>query len=173
MTTQNARALVGRAVVSVADGEKVGTISDVLLDPNAREIRGLVIGGSGGLFHHETPSVIPLGQIHSIGPHAVTLTDKTGIALMQGAPYTDASTLDALKKRVVTANGEVIGDGDDVVFDEEGGAFTALQLAPQGGFLGIGATTPVIPIAEIVDFGRDVITVQDTARAHVRPVEQS
>ena len=75
------------------------------------------------------------------------------------------------KKRVVTAGGEVIGDGDDLIFDETSGAITALQLAPQGGFLGIGATTPTVPIEEVVEFGPDVITVQDTAVTRVRPTE--
>jgi uncharacterized protein YrrD len=170
MTTQNARALVGRAVVSVADGEKVGTISDAVLDLEAQAVRGLVMGG-GGLFRQETPSVIPLAQVHSIGPHAVTLTDKTGLVRMEGAPYEGAPTLDALKKPVVTAGGEAIGTGDDVIFDEADGAFMALQLAPQGGFLGIGATTPVIPIEEVLQFGPDVIAVQDAAVARVRPTE--
>jgi sporulation protein YlmC with PRC-barrel domain len=102
----------------------------------------------------------------------VTLTDKTGIVRMEGAPYSGAPTLDALKKPVVTAGGEAIGTGDDIVFDEANGAVTALQLAPQGGFLGIGATTPVIPIAEVVEFGPDIIAVQGAAVARVRPPEQ-
>jgi uncharacterized protein YrrD len=171
MTTQNARALVGRSVVSVADGEKVGTISDAILDFDARAVHGLVMGGGGGLFRHETPAVIPLARIHSIGPHAVTLADKTGIVRMEGPPYEGVPTLDALKKLVVTAGEEAIGTGDDVVFDEADGAFTALQLAPQGGFLGIGATIPVLSLAEIIEFGPDAITVRDAAIVRVRPVE--
>ncbi len=171
MTTQNARALVGRAVVSVADGEKVGAISDAILDLDARAVRGLVMGGGGGLLRHETPSVIPLARIHSIGPHAVTLTDNTAIVRMEGPPYENAPTLDALKRPVVTAGGEAIGTGDDLIFDEADGTFTGLQLAPRGGFLGIGATTPVIPIAEVIQFGPDAITVQDAALARVRPTE--
>ena len=170
MTTQNARALVGRSVVSVADGEKVGAISDAILDFDARAVRGLMMGG-GELFRHETPSVIPLAQIHSIGPHAVTLANKMGIVRMAGPPYEGAPTLDALKKPIVTVGGEAIGTGDDIVFDEADGAFTALQLAPQGGFLGIGATIPVLPLAEIIEFGPDAITVQDAAAARIRPTQ--
>ncbi len=40
------RTLVGRAVVSVADGEKLGAISDVHLDLDARTVLGFAIGGS-------------------------------------------------------------------------------------------------------------------------------
>jgi uncharacterized protein YrrD len=171
MTTQNARALVGRAVVSVADGEKLGTVSDVALDLSARAVRGLLMGGGGGLLHREAPSLIPLAQIHSIGPHAVTLADKTGITRVEGTSDAGAPTLDALKKPVVTESGEAIGTGDDVTFDEATGAFTALQLAPKGGFLGIGATTPVIPLDEVIEFGPDAITVHNAAIARVHPTE--
>ena len=53
MTAHNARSLVGRAVVSVADGEKVGAISDMQVDLGQRVVLGLLIGGDGGLFAFE------------------------------------------------------------------------------------------------------------------------
>ncbi len=169
MTVINARTLVGRAVVSVADGEKVGTISDLLLDLAQRMVLGLLIGGDGGIFNREKPSAIPLDQVHTFGRDAVTIRDKSGIAVADGAPHSTTATLADVKKRVVTTGGEVIGDGDDLTFDETTGAITALQLAPRGGFLGIGATTHALPIEEVVEFGRDVITVHGSALARVRP----
>lgn len=171
MGTQIARALIGRAVVSVADGEKLGAVSDALLDVEGRAVRGFTISaGGGGMLHRTQRSVVPFEQVRTIGPQAITVENKDGITVM-GAPFVDAPTLDSVRKRVVTAGGEVIGDGDDLAFDDASGAMIALQLAPQGGFLGIGATTHAIPIAEVVGFGRDVITVQDAALARVRPPE--
>ncbi|MDQ6602297.1 MAG: PRC-barrel domain-containing protein [Chloroflexota bacterium] len=169
MTAINARTLIGRAVVSVADGEKVGAISNLQFDLAQRMVLGLLIGGDGGIFNREKPSAIPFNQVHTFGRDAVTIRDKSGIAVADGAPHNTAATLDDLKKRVVTTGGEVIGDGDDLVFDDASGAITALQLAPHGGFLGIGATTHTLPMEEIVEFGRDVITVHNTALARVRP----
>jgi uncharacterized protein YrrD len=169
MTVINARALIGRAVVSVADGEKVGAVTDLQFDLAQRTVLGLLIGGDGGLFNREKPSLVPFGQVRTFGRDAVTIQDKSGIAVAEGAPHDSAATLDTIKKRVVTAGGEVIGDGDDLIFDETSGAITALQLAPQGGFLGIGATTHILPIEEIVEFGRDLITVHNSALARVRP----
>lgn len=167
MAALNARSLIGRAVVSVADGEKVGTVSDLQLDLGGRVVRGLLMGDGGGLFNREKPSLIPFGQVHTFGQDAVTIEDKGGITVAEGAPHDRAATLRSLKKRVVTAGGEVIGDGDDIIFDDTSGTLTALQLAPQGGFLGIGATTHVLPMEEVVEFGRDVITVHDSARERV------
>jgi uncharacterized protein YrrD len=169
MAVLNARALIGRAVVSVADGEKVGSISDVQFDLVQRVVLGFLMGGDGGLFNREKPSLIPFGQVRTFGRDAVTIQDKSGITVAQGAPHDSATTLHDLKKRVVTASGEVIGDGDDLIFDETSGAIISLQLAPQGGFLGIGATTHILPMGDIVEFGRDVITVDDSALARVRP----
>lgn len=169
MTALNARSLIGRAVVSVTDGEKVGAISDVQCDLGQRTVLGLLIGGDSGLFNREKPTLLPLGQVQSFGRDAVTVSDKSGITVAEGAPHDAAETLQSIKKRVVTTGGEVIGDGDDLIFDDTSGAITALQLAPQGGFLGIGATTHILPMEEIVEFGRDVVTVHDSALTRVRP----
>lgn len=169
MAVINARTLIGRAVVSVADGEKVGMISNLQLDLTQRIVLGFLIGGDGGIFNREKPTFIPFGQVRTFGRDAVTIADKSGIAVAEGAPHDTAATLGDLKRRVVTAGGEVIGDGDDVLFDETSGAITALQLAPQGGFLGVGATTHILPMEEFVGFGRDAITVHDSALARVRP----
>jgi len=169
MTVMNARSLIGRAIVSVADGEKVGMVANCQLDLTQRIVLGFLMGGDGGIFNREKASFVPFGQVHAIGRDAITIQDKSGITVAEGAPHETAARLDALKKRIVTAGGEVIGDGDDILFDDASGAITALQLAPQGGFLGIGATTHSLPIEEIVEFGRDVITAHDTALTRVRP----
>lgn len=158
------RSLIGRAVVSVADGEKAGAISDVHLDLDTRTVLGFAVGGSGNVFHRETPLIVPLSGVQNIGPQAVTVTDNAQVLAGQSVSASVA-TLERLRKRVVSEGGEVVGDGDDVIFDPTTGAITGFQLAPQGGFLGVGATTRVIPIADVVGFGRDVITVRSTAHA--------
>ncbi len=167
MVALNARSLVGRAVVSIADGEKVGTISDLQFDPAERIVVGLLMGGDRSIFNREKPSLIPFHQVHTFGRDAVTIEDKHGITVAEGTPHDGVATLHDIRKPVVTASGDVIGDGDDLIFEEPSGAITALQLAPQGGFLGIGATTHVLPLEEVVEFGRDVITAHDTARRRV------
>ena len=169
MNAINARTLIGRAVVSVTDGEKLGLISNLQLDLTERIVLGFLMGGDGGIFNREKPSFVPFAQVRTFGRDAVTIQDKSGITIAEGAPHNTAATLGDLKKRVVSASGEVIGDGEDVVFDDASGAITALQLAPQGGFLGIGAATHAVPMEEIVGFGRDVITVHDSALTRGRP----
>ncbi|MCA1666397.1 MAG: PRC-barrel domain-containing protein [Thermomicrobia bacterium] len=161
--------LIGRAIVSVADGEKVGMIANLQLDLAERVVLGFLVGGDGGIFNREKPAFVPFAQVRTFGRDAMTIEDKRGIAVAEGAPHDTAAMLGDLKKRVVTAGGEVIGDGEDVLFDETSGAITALQLASQGGFLGIGAATHVLPVEEIVGFGCDVITVHDSALARIRP----
>lgn len=157
------RSLIGRAVVSVADGEKAGEISDVHLDLDTRTVLGFAVGGSDSLFHKEAPLIVPFSGVQNIGPQAVTVTDNAQVLTGQEVPATVA-TLERLRKRVVSEGGEVVGDGNDVIFDPTTGAITGFQLVPQGGFLGVGATTRVIPIADVVGFGRDVITVRSTAQ---------
>lgn len=164
MAVVNARALINRAVVSVADGEKLGMISDVLVDFNARRIAGFVMGG-GGLLHKEPTQVVPFEHVQGIAAYAITVSDRSSALASQAVGATMASKLDEVKHRVLTQGGDIIGDGDDVIFDDASGALTGLQLASKGGFLGVGGETRIIPIAQVISFGRDVITVQTAPAA--------
>ncbi len=166
VTEVTGRSLVGRTVVSVATGEKLGEISDVHLDFDARRVVGFAIGGGGGLFRHEPPQALPFAQVQSIGPQAVTVADNAQVLAAQVVP-TNLAGLERVRKRVVSAGGEVVGDGDDIHFDTATGAITAVQLAPQGGFLGVGATTRMIPVADVIGFGRDVLTVRESAETEI------
>lgn len=156
------RSLIGRAVVSMADGEKLGEISDLHLDLDARQVIALAIGGSSGLFRREQPHILPFAQVQSIGPQAVTVADNAQV-LSEQVVLPTVVTLERLRRRVVSTGGEVIGDGDDIHFDSTTGVITAVQLTPQGGFLGVGATTRLIPMADMIGFGRDVLTVREGA----------
>ena len=158
------RSLVGRTVVDVATGEKLGEITDLHLDLDTRRVVGFAVraGGGGGLFHHEPPQALPFAQIQRIGPQAVMVTD-TAHVLAAGTVPPNLVGLEWVRKRVVSAGGAVVGDGDDICFDTDTGAITTVQLAPQGGFLGVGATTPTIPVADVISFGRDVLTVRQDA----------
>lgn len=155
---------MGRAVVSVATGEKLGEISDIHLDFDTRRVVGFAVGSAGGsgLFHHAQPQALPFAQIQSIGPQAVTVADNAQV-LAAGVAPPHLAGLERVRKHVVSADGAVIGDGDDIHFDPTTGAITAVRLAPQGGFLGVGATTRTIPVADVIGFGRDVLTVREGA----------
>jgi uncharacterized protein YrrD len=60
-------ALVGQPIVSAASGERIGKVSDVLLDAETRHVVGRVV--RGGLFTSE--QVLPYEDVQSPGEDAV------------------------------------------------------------------------------------------------------
>jgi len=72
---QRTSELQGRAVVVATAGEKVGSVSDVLIDERSGRIAGLVIGG--GLFRSER--VLPYEEIQAMGPDAIVVKSELSV----------------------------------------------------------------------------------------------
>src|SRR5436309_488109 len=61
--------LRGRAIVSLAEAQKLGEVDDVLLAPGQSRVAGLRI--KHGLFG--PTQYLPSGDIYSVGPDAITI----------------------------------------------------------------------------------------------------
>ena len=93
--------LRGRAVVSVQQAEKIGTVHDVLVDTSAHRLAGLVL--QGGLFRGG-PS-IAWADVRTIGQDAVMVDDRRAAA---NATVDGAVKLADLRgRKVVTDSGEL------------------------------------------------------------------
>jgi len=67
--------LRGRPIVASDVGEKVGTVSDVLIDEQSGRVAGLVVGG--GLFGGER--VLPFEEIQTMGRDAVVVRSRESV----------------------------------------------------------------------------------------------
>ena len=72
---QRTSELQGRPIVASDAGEKVGTVSDVLIDERSGRIAGLVVGG--GLFRSER--VLPYEEIQVMGPDAIVVKSQQSV----------------------------------------------------------------------------------------------
>jgi uncharacterized protein YrrD len=72
---QRSSELQGRPVVAASAGEKVGTVSDVLIDERSGRIAALVVGG--GLFRSER--VLPYEEIQVLGRDAVVVKSQASV----------------------------------------------------------------------------------------------
>lgn len=153
----DAKQLKGAAVVSVADGEKLGSIDDVLLDAVARRIEGLRVE-SGGLLSR-THQVIPYSAIHSVGPDAVMVPDKSVLHdtsdAVPAAPQTLAKLGDL---RVVTEDGTYLGDLATVHFDPQSGTITEFEIAT-GSLGGVLGKNTLFDAGAITSVGADIMVV--------------
>src|ERR1044071_5239011 len=115
--------LVGRPIVSVGGGVKIGEVSDLTLDATKIQVSAVVLKGHDGI------SVVPFPSVRHVGPDAVTI-DDTRIVQAQahdgGSSERRVSTLTGLS--VLNEQGVVIGSVDDLEIDEESGRVTALLI---------------------------------------------
>ena len=118
--------LKGRAVISLADAQKVGEIDNVLIDCSQNRVVGLRI--KHGLF--SSVQVLRARDVHSVGPDAITIPNRE--LLVDRETATDLNALPDLNAlsgiNVVSESGALMGSLDDVDVDGQNLAVTAYYL---------------------------------------------
>ncbi len=152
------RALRGLAVIAVESGERIGEVSDVLLDPQERQLAVLRVR-RGGRFRGDLSDVL-FSELQSIGRDAVMLPHRE---VLRPASDEERATLrldEFVGLRVVTERGEAQGTVDDAEFDPTSGVLTAVVIAPPGigGLLGRRRT---VPIEQVRTIGRDAVVLHE------------
>jgi sporulation protein YlmC with PRC-barrel domain len=144
--------LRGRAVISLAEGEKLGTVKDLVLHPGDREIEGFVLETGG------PDSFLPFGRFGKVGPDAIIVESKQAVE-PAGQMNGSLQVADISKMEVMNSDGTKLGQVADIDFDLTTGALNTIELKA-GGVFGLGAQNYSIPSSQIRAFGADVITIQ-------------
>src|SRR4051812_3404017 len=112
-----ANELRGRAMVDLDAAEKLGEVSDILLDLEGRRLGGLVVSLSTSFIASRHPYFLPCTAIYAIGPDAVPTRRYESTA-------TDASELAALPRlsqllgrKIINHSGALLGTLADVLID--------------------------------------------------------
>ncbi len=119
--------LKGRAVISLADAQKVGEIDNILVDCSQNQVVGFRVK-HGGLF--SSAQVLRAHDVRSVGPDAITipnrelLVDRETASDLQGIP--DLNALSGIN--VVSESGTLVGSLDDVDMDGQNMAVTGYYL---------------------------------------------
>lgn len=152
------RALRGLAVIAVESGERLGEVSDALIDPQERRVAALRVR-RGGRFRGNL-SDVSYSELHSIGRDAVMLPHREVLRPASDSERTTLRIDEFVGLRVVTERGAAQGTVDDAEFDPVSGALTTLVIAPSGigGLLGRRRT---VPIEEVRAIGRDAVVLHE------------
>jgi uncharacterized protein YrrD len=150
------------AVVSLADGKKVGTWDDFYFEPDTHHVYALRV--KTGMFGHK---VLPVAAIRAIGQDALTTTDEE--VLESESKDERASTLpfgqDLQSYKVMSISGTLVGIVRNVLLDIS--TPTALQIAAfelTGGLRErLTGHYPTFPVAQVVRYGRDLLVISDEA----------
>ena len=107
----------GLPVVTIADGEDVAEVRDVLYSPEAGRVVGLTLNKRGFLSGRRR-EVLPAETIHAIGRDAVMVDDESSLLLPADAPEevgAPPSGRDVTGDEVLTDGGTSLGQVRDVV----------------------------------------------------------
>jgi sporulation protein YlmC with PRC-barrel domain len=157
----------GLPVITMAEGKRVGKIDDLVVDPERKAVSWLRLHSGGmGMLGGERLWV-SVEAVHGIGEDAVTINAEADARTPADAP--EALALVKAKRgivgsKVITENGERLGEARDYEFKPDTFALTSVSVGPAMNLVG-----EVLTIAgdKVLTIGEDVIVVATAAL--VRP----
>ncbi len=157
----------GRAVITIDEGERVGSIADAVLDFGQRRVIAFTVT-SGGIIGG-SKHTLDIAAIHKVGPDAITVLQST--ALREGDDVADGLTRlsDLRQRNIITESGQEIGRVSDVQLDEATYDVLALETKSGSRLLPMVGNRGTVPVSEVVSFGGDVVTVRDSAAPALPP----
>jgi uncharacterized protein YrrD len=152
--------LDGIAVVSLANGKKVGMVVDFYFDPANSTIYALRV--KTGMFGHK---VLKVANINGIGQHAITMANEELISKESEDPKLSSLLLghNLLSYKILSAGGNLVGSVGNALLDIS--VPTALRIVAfelSGGLRErLGGRYQTFGSTEVMRYGQDVLVVSD------------
>lgn len=163
--------LRGKKIVSVTNGEIIGEVVDVLVDPQARRVAALVTS-RGNLFRRET-QMLANEDISVIGKHVI-LSNRPDVVRnsedIAGRDHWIAVSDHLRGNDVVTSDGTRIGRLQDIIVDPHGEivGYALSNITVEGPI----ADNKQIPANSIQSFGKDAVIVDPSVvHANQQPLK--
>lgn len=145
--------------MSLADGERLGRLQDVVFHPSNGRVTGFLVD-AGGLF--AKPRFLPADQVKNLGADALTVMSDTALTDANPA-VTDPDVFEAkpLEGRAVLNHaGTVLGKIFDVVVDTD--ALTTPEFVLATGLISNALHgKPRLPMNLVQTIGKDSVVVSD------------
>ncbi len=146
--------LVGKPVISL-QGEEVGTVARVIVDPVRATVAGLLVNVKGW-FKGEKG--LEFEAVNSFGDYAVTIQRAGQVVPLENLPTVEklAKDYNIYDMRIITPQGKLVGTIDDFCFNKETGKIEKYILS--GGLIkNLFKGRASIPAGSIDKIGTDVI----------------
>ncbi len=154
------RDLIGLPVFSLEEGEKLGQVKELILDPKKKAVAALTVGQKK-MFQEE--KVIPFHKIEHIGPEALLISTTANLEKKANLPQMIKlinRPMAIIGNRIMTQEGTTLGKVREYYADIETGALTNLEMGNH--FLdSMLKGRAFLPANQIVVFGADVIIVAE------------
>jgi len=153
-----ANSVLGKPMLSRADGEKLGSVKDVIVGKDRTRVVALLLS-EGGFF--SKPTVVPLENVVNFGKDAVVITDSQAVVKADHVPaVAQALEIDQnlTGRKVFSEQGDHYGKLADIYFDEKTGDILGVDVTGVGE--GSAAKkTNFIERENIVSFGADALVI--------------
>ena len=158
------KSIIGKEILSLAEGVKLDKVNDVVVDPEGRRLVALVVSEGGFMSGSR---VVPVGRVSSFGKDAVVIESADAIIAASSDPelreFVEREDK-ILGKTVYTTNGDEQGSIADIYFQETTGEVVGYEIS--GGMLGDAAKgRSYLATEEITAIGDDVIYVEPETAA--------
>jgi uncharacterized protein YrrD len=151
----------GCPVISIETGQRLGSIDQIVFEPDGSKVAAFTVQSDavGGIISPEQPTAswLLVGDVHAIGPDAVTVANPASLReTIERKDYLLAG--DLVRRKVVTEGGSLIGTVAAIHFDPQSRAVTEVEISR-----GFFKSNPQIGFEHVVTVGHDVIVVDDAA----------
>lgn len=160
MDPRDANELMSMPVIATGAGRELGRVKDVLFDPGAHALLGLMVAsqapGEATMFLDRT-------RIKGIGQDAVTVEGETALepfASVGRAREVVDSGIHLRGANVLTEGGDSIGKVDKVLVNEDG---SVASYHVTKGVFGFGSRKE-LPPSSVISIGEDAVIVSNEAR---------
>jgi sporulation protein YlmC with PRC-barrel domain len=149
----------GLPVITMAEGKQVGRVDDLVIDPERKAVGWLRLHSGGmGILGGERLWV-STAAVHAMGEDVVTINAEADARTPEEAPEALAlvkAKREIIGNKVITENGERLGEVRDYEFNPDTFALTSLTVPP-----GMNVVGEILTIAgdKILTIGEDVIVV--------------
>ena len=146
------------AVVSIDDAEKIGSVQDILVNPDGQRVIALRIKPAQG----RDTTVVPVEEVASIGRDAITIRDTRGIAT---EVPTDPGTVylgKLLGTKVLTRAGDMLGTVAEVEIDPTDFRITGYELST-GLMSDLFGNRKRLSSSGDVHYGKDILMIRESS----------
>ncbi|MDR3289006.1 MAG: PRC-barrel domain-containing protein [Peptococcaceae bacterium] len=152
------RKFLSLPVISLREGQHVGSVKHLVLDPAAKTVAALVIDPKG---FFKDQKIIPYSKVVSIGDDALTIDKGNQVEKATNLP----ELLDLLKEKteiigtkIVTESGKTLGVADEYYIDAKSGKIASIEISG-GKIEGLLNGKACLKAEQILTIGHDVIVV--------------
>lgn len=159
MNELKGKEVIGLKVISINDGKQIGKVEDLIYDPKENKLKAFLID-EGALF--KDAKLILREDVKSIGHDAVIIESKEKIIKASKVSHLISNIARGneylTKTKIVTENGNDLGNVSDVFFDLKTGKVLALEVSQ--GIKNIQSGKKRVRVSDILTVGKDVTIVK-------------